>query len=528
MGRAKLRDGDWVYRHRWMTLSILCVSLLIIILDNTILNIALPTLAKEPAKGGLGASPSQLQWIVDAYTIVFAGLLLSAGSLGDRFGRYRCLVIGLAVFGTGSLLSAFTKSADVLILTRACMGAGGAFIMPSTLSILTNVFTDPRERTKAIGLWAGVAGLAGLGPIVGGVLLTHFWWGSVFLVNVPIVIFGLIGGYFLIPDSRDPSGSKLDPGGALLSIAALGTLLWAIIEGPAHGWQSTSILLAFGIGTILLIAFLAWELSSSNPMLDMRFFKDPRFSAASGAITLTFLALFGMLFLLTQYFQIVLGYSTVKAGLVLLPQAAIMLVLAPFSSVLVARFGNKLVVAGGLLIVAVCLLLLTTLDAHSSTPHVVIVVALLAVGMGNVMAPATDSIMGSLPRAKAGVGSAVNDTTRQMGGAVGVALLGSLVASQFSSRMFHLLRGVVPASVLAQVTTGISQAVGEAAQDPAARPFATQIANAAKTSFVSGFHLAAVVAAVIILVAATAVMVWLPARATREEEAPVPAPAVVA
>jgi EmrB/QacA subfamily drug resistance transporter len=528
LARANLRDSEWVHKHRWLTLSVLCVSLLIIILDNTILNIALPTLAKEQAKGGLGASPSQLQWIVDAYTIVFAGLLLSAGSLGDRFGRYRCLVIGLSIFGTGSLLSSFTKSADILIVTRACMGAGGAFIMPSTLSILTYVFTEPRERTKAIGLWAGVAGLAGLGPIVGGILLSRFWWGSVFLVNVPIVVLGLVGGFFLVPDSKAPTGSKLDPVGALLSIAALGTLLWAVIEGPAHGWESTAILTAFGVGAVLLIVFLMWELNYSSPMLDMRFFQNPRFSAASGAITLTFLALFGMLFLLTQYFQIVLGYSTVKAGVVLLPQAAIMLVLAPLSSVFVGRFGNKLVVASGLLIVALTMMLLATLNATSSTPHVVIVVALLAVGMGNVMAPATDSIMGSLPRAKAGVGSAVNDTTRQMGGAIGVALLGSLLASRFSSKMVHLLGGVLPASVLAQSKTGISQAFGEAALDPAAHPYANQIVAAAKSSFVSGFHLAVVVAAVVILVAAAAVLVWLPSRATNEEEAVTPTPAVAA
>jgi EmrB/QacA subfamily drug resistance transporter len=386
------------------------------------------------------------------------------------------------------------------------------------------VFTEPRERTKAIGLWAGVAGLAGLGPVVGGILLTRFWWGSVFLVNVPIVVLGLIGGFFLVPDSHAPTGSKLDPVGALLSIAALGTLLWAVIEGPAHGWGSTAILTAFGVGTVLLIVFLTWELNYSSPMLDMRFFQNPRFSAASGAITLTFLALFGMLFLLTQYFQIVLGYSTVKAGVVLLPQAAIMLVLAPLSSVFVGRFGNKLVVASGLLIVALTMMLLATLNATSSTPHVVIVVALLAVGMGNVMAPATDSIMGSLPRAKAGVGSAVNDTTRQMGGAIGVALLGSLLASRFSSKMVHLLGGVLPASVLAQSKTGISQAFGEAALDPAARPYANRIVAAAKSSFVSGFHLAVVVAAVVILVAAVAVLVWLPSRATNEEEAVTPSP----
>ncbi len=519
MVRAKLEDPVWMHRHRWGTLLVLCVSLLVIILDNTILNVALPTLAKPASQGGLGASASELQWIVDAYTMVFAGLLLTAGSLGDRFGRYRGLVIGLSVFGTGSLLSAFAASATMLIGTRALMGVGGAFIMPSTLSILTNVFTEPRERAKAIGIWAGVAGLAGLGPITGGILLSHFWWGSVFLVNVPIVALGLVAGFFLIPDSRDPSQPRLDPGGALLSIAALGTLLWAIIEAPGRGWTATSILGAFCVGGVLLVAFVVWELTCSSPMLDMRFFKNPRFSAASGAISLTFLALFGMLFLLTQYFQIVLGYSTVKAGAVLLPQAAIMLVAAPLSSVFVNRLGNKIVVASGLFVVAACLMLLTTLNAHSSTLHVVIVVALLAVGMGNVMAPATDSIMGSLPRAKAGVGSAVNDTTRQMGGAIGVAVLGSLAVSRFGTEMSRLLGNVLSPTALAQAKAGIAQAVGVAANP--SQQVSAQVAAASKNAFVSGFHLAAVVAAATIFIAATAVLVWLPARATREEPVPV-------
>jgi EmrB/QacA subfamily drug resistance transporter len=516
--RSKLQEKDWVYRHRWLTLVVLCVSLLVIVLDNTILNVALPTLSRPHARGGLGASVSQLQWMVDSYTIVFAGLLLTAGSLGDRFGRYRCLVIGLSLFGTGSLLSALAHSADVLITTRALMGVGGAFIMPSTLSILTNVFTDPRERGKAIGIWAGVAGLGSLGPITGGTLLSHFWWGSVFLVNVPIVAAGLVAGFFLVPDSRDPSGGKLDPFGALLSIVALGSLLWAVIEAPSHGWTSRSILGGFGAGAVLLAGFLLWELSYSSPMLDMRFFRNPRFSAASGAITLTFLALFGMLFLLTQYFQLVLGYSTVKAGAVLLPQAAVLMVTAPLSSVFVQRLGNKIVVASGLIVMVLCLLLFLTLTATSSTFHVIVVAALLAIGMGNVMAPATDSIMGSLPPARAGVGSAVNDTTRQMGGAVGVAVLGSLLASRFSSRMVHLLGGLVPGAVLAQVKGGVGQALGAIVQNPQAKPFAARIASAADSSFMSGFHLAAVVAAVVIGVAAAAVLIWLPARARSTAE----------
>ena len=280
--REALRDPAVAHRRRWLTLLVLCISLIVIILDNTILNVAIPTLAHPTAQGGLGATASQLQWIVDAYTLVFAGLLLTAGSLGDRFGRYRCLTIGLAVFGVGSTLSAFAPSAGFLILTRATMGIGGAFIMPSTLSVITNMFTDPAERGKAIGIWAGVSALGlGLGPISGGFLLEHFWWGSVFIVNVPIVITGLVLGYLLVPESSDPSHGRLDPVGALLSVVSLGSLLWAVIEAPSKGWSSAPILAGFAIGAVLLGAFFAWELHSEHPMLDMAFFENPRFSAAS-------------------------------------------------------------------------------------------------------------------------------------------------------------------------------------------------------------------------------------------------------
>ena len=261
--RAILRDPEVVYRRRWMTLLVLCISLVVITVDNTILNVAIPTLARSTSEGGLGASASELQWIVDAYTIVFAGLLLTAGSLGDRFGRYRALTFGLAVFGTGSLLSAFSGSATMLIATRALMGVGAAFIMPATLSILTNVFTDAGERAKAIGIWAGVAGIGiGAGPVVGGILLAHFWWGSVFLVNVPVVITALVFGYLLVPDSRDPSAPALDPLGSILSIVGLSAVLWAVIEGPSHGWRSTEVMAGFVIGAVVL----AWLKPSRGPM----------------------------------------------------------------------------------------------------------------------------------------------------------------------------------------------------------------------------------------------------------------------
>ena len=513
--RANLRDPEMVHRRRWLTLLVLCISLIVITLDNTILNVAIPTLAHTKSEGGLGATASQLQWIVDCYTLVFAGLLLTAGSLGDRFGRYRFLAFGLAVFGVGSFMSAFADGPTMLILTRGLMGVGGAFIMPSTLSIITNVFTDPAERGKAIGIWAGVSALGiGLGPIVGGVLLEHFWWGSVFIVNVPIVIAGLVLGFVLVPESRDPNHSALDPFGAVLSIGALGTLLWSIIEAPSHGWGSATIVGGFVIGVVLLAAFFTWELRSTHPMLDMRFFENPRFSAASGAITLVFLALFGTLFLLTQYLQSVLGYSTVKAGAVLLPQAAMMMIFAPLSSGFVNKVGNKVVVTTGLSLITISLVLFSTFEPSISAYHLIAVTMLMGVGMANVMAPCTDSIMGSLPRNKAGVGSAVNDTTRQMGGAIGVAVFGSLMASHFTSNVASSLRGVVPADVLTQIGDNVGQAVGVATQSPAAKQYAPQIVAASKDAFVGGLHTVGFVAAAVTLLAAVGVAIFLPARVT--------------
>ncbi|MEO7555298.1 MAG: MFS transporter [Acidimicrobiales bacterium] len=513
--RAALRDPELVYRRRWLTLLVLCISLIVITLDNTILNVALPTLAKPTSQGGLGASSSQLQWIVDSYTIVFAGLLLTAGSLGDRFGRYRGLAIGLAIFGVGSVLSALVTSADALIASRALMGIGGAFIMPSTLSILTNVFTNPVERGKAIGIWAGVSALGiGLGPISGGTLLSHFWWGSIFLVNIPIVIGGLVLGFLLVPESRDPAHPRLDPIGALLSIAGLTAILWAVIEGPSLGWTSPEILAGFVVGAVILSAFFAWERHSTHPMLDMTFFKNPRFSAASGAITLTFFALFGTLFLLTQYLQSVLDYSTVEAGAVLLPQAATLMVFAPLSSIWVQRFGNKRVIATGLLIVTAALCLFVLFTPDTSVLTVIGVSVLMGLGMANVMAPATDSIMGSLPRAKAGVGSAVNDTTRQVGGAVGVAVLGSLLSSHYTSAVGDKLGAAVDPALLGQLQEGVGKAVGIGK----ATPGGDAIVTAARDAFVGGMHLAALVAAAVTLLAAVFVARWLPARPRDDEE----------
>ncbi|QXC63187.1 DHA2 family efflux MFS transporter permease subunit [Aquihabitans sp. G128] len=518
--RAALRDPEVAYQRRWLTLLVLCISLMVIGLDNTILNVALPTLAKTGADGGLAASSSQLQWIVDSYTIVFAGLLLTAGSLGDRFGRYRFLAVGLVIFGVGSGLSALASDANVLIATRALMGIGGACIMPSTLSILTNVFTDPAERGKAIGIWAGVSAIGiGVGPVAGGFLLTHFWWGSVFLVNVPVVIVGLVLGFLLVPESKDPSTPHLDPVGAILSILGLGALLWSIIEAPSNGWGDPKTIAGFVVGFAILGAFLAWELHSTHPMLDVRFFENPRFSAASGAVTLTFFALFGVVFLLTQYLQSVLDYSTIKAGAVLIPMSVVMMIAAPMSNIWTVRFGNKRVVATGLALVALSMLTFLTLQVDSSTIHVIGTTLLLGLGMGNIMAPATDSIMGSLPRAKAGVGSAVNDTTRQVGGAVGVAVMGSILSSIYGSRMTERLTDAgVPAGARGPLSDSIGKTLG-ILESKQGRPFADTVTPLAHQSFVNGIHAAAVVAAVVLLIGMGAVLRWLPARA-RDEAAP--------
>ena len=515
--RAWQHDLELVQRRRWITLAVLCVSLLVIVLDNSILNVALPTLAKPVSQGGIGASESSLQWIVDSYTIVFAGLLLTAGSLGDRFGRYGFLALGLTVFGFGSGMAAFTHDPTSLIAWRSFMGIGGALIMPATLSIITNVFTDPTERGRAIGVWAGVSAIGvGVGPVTGGFLLQHFWWGSVLLVNVPVVIAGLVLGWRYIPNSRDPEAPRLDPLGAVLSIVGLAVLLWAVIEGPTRGWGSMPVLIGFGVGVVVLAVFMIWELTCSTPMLDLHFFENPRFSAASGSITLTFMALFGVIFLLTQYLQTVLGYSPLKAGAVLLPMSATMMVFAPMSARFVERIGTKIVVGAGLLITAVSLLLQLQFSVTSGIGVVIGVTMVLGLGMANVMAPATESIMGSLPRAKAGVGSAVNDTTRQVGGAIGVALLGSLLSSRYLSHVNQGLAGTsLPAGLHAKITGNVGPAVEIGKQ--IGGPAGAHLQAVAKGAFVSGMHLAVIVAAAIILVAAIGEMIWLPARATDPE-----------
>jgi EmrB/QacA subfamily drug resistance transporter len=493
--------------RRWLILVVLCFSLIVIVLDNSILNVALPTIVNT-----LHASNSQLQWMVDSYTLVFAGLLLTMGSLGDKFGRRPALQTGFIVFGLGSLLSALANSADQLIATRAFMGIGGALIMPATLSIITNVF-PAHERPKAIGVWAATAGVGvALGPLTGGFLLEHFYWGSIFLVNLPIVVFGVLAGIYLIPNSKDPNAPRLDLVGAVLSIIGLSALLYAVIEAPTKGWTAGSTLAFFAIGGVVMALFFLWERRVDHPMLDMGFWKNPRFSGASGAIAITFFAMFGSIFLLTQYLQFVLGYTPLQTGIRLLAFAVPMMVIAPFSPKVVDRIGTKLTVALGLACVAAGLVLLGGVGATTGYADIAWRMALAATGMALTMSPATESIMGSLPLTRAGVGSAVNDTTRQVGGAVGVAVIGSVFSSIYGSQIVTALRGKpVPAALVGRAKSSLGAALQAAAHLPGAA--GRVFANLAKTAFIDGFHSGLYVGAAASALGILAVLKWLPARA---------------
>jgi EmrB/QacA subfamily drug resistance transporter len=416
-------------RSRWLALGVLCTSLLVIVVDNTIVNVALPTLVRA-----LDADVRDLQWVVDAYTLVFAGLLLAAGALGDRFGRRRTLLGGLVVFGLSSAAAAYAGDVDRLIAARAIMGAGAAFIMPATLSLLLVVFTDARERATAVGIWAATAGIGvALGPVVGGWLLDRFSWGSIFLVNVPLCAAAIAVGMLCVPQSRDPAAPRVDWTGAALSGVGLIALVWAIIEAPDKGWASGPVLGAGAAAAAALTVFVLQQRRAAEPLLDIRLFRDPRFTAASGTIAILFFALFGFLFVATQYLQFVLGLSPSAAGVRVLPYAGAMIVFAIGSPSLVTRFGTRRVITLGMLLFAAGLAVAATVASGGGYGRIAVAFVLMGAGMGLAGAPATESIMGSLPPERANIGSAVNDTTRELGGALGVAVVGSIMASLYTS-----------------------------------------------------------------------------------------------
>ena len=409
----------------------MCLAVFITVLDGTIVNVALPTLVVD-----LGASTRQLQWIVDAYLLVFTGLLLAAGGLGDRYGRKKALTIGLVVFAVTSAYAGTAGSANELIIGRGLMGVGAALIFPATLAILTNVFRDPSERAKAIGVWSATSGIAvAAGPIAGGWLLEHFWWGSVFFINVPVVIVAVVAVIAFVPESRDEHVPALDIVGLLLSISAISALVFTIIEAPEWGWASATTIAGFAIAAALLGTFVWWELRSPNPMLPVRIFENRRFSAASVSITSAFFALFGFIFLITQYFQLVRGYTPLQAGVRTLPVATAIAVSAVRRTAGGRAIRHDPGRGIGLALMAVGFAWVST--ASAATPYLEIVgqMIVLGSGLGFTTAPATESIMGSLSADKAGIGSAVNDTTRELGGTLGVAVLGSVFSSVYVSTL---------------------------------------------------------------------------------------------
>lgn len=510
-------DQQTAHDRRWIGLAVLCLSLLVVSLDNTILSVAIPSLSE-----GLGATTSELQWIVDGYTLVFAGLLLTTGSLGDRYGRRSALSLGLVVFVFFSVLAAFATTPGQLIAARSLMGVGGALIMPATLSLLTNLFTDPRERARAIGIWAGVSGVGvAVGPMLGGWLIEHFSWGSVFLVNVPVVAIALPAGYFLLPNSRAERQSKLDPIGAVLSIVGLVALIGAIIEGPVKGWTSPVVLVAAAVGTVALAAFVAWELHTDEPMLDVKFFKNPRFSAANLAVTLAFFAMVGSMFIITQFMQFVLGYSPLEAGMRSVPLALMLVFVAPQSTRLVERVGTKVVVASGLAIVAIGLFVASTATPEMGwAGRILPAQILLGLGIALSMAPATESVMGSLPREKAGVGSAMNDTTRQIGGALGVAVIGSVFSMRYTPAITERLSalGMHAGAAVDAARDSIGGALAVAAgsggdPDVIDTPAGEAIAAAARDAFAHSMGRGLAVAAVFALLGSIVALLFLPARA---------------
>ncbi len=495
-----------------LILGIMCLSLVLIVAAVSSLNVAIPTIVRE-----LDPSSTEQLWIIDSYALVFAGLLLVCGALGDRYGRKWALLLGLAIFAGASTAAAYADDASQLIAYRGIMGVGAALIMPATLSTLTVAFA-PRNRAKAIAVWAGFAGAGGaIGPVASGLLLERFWWGSVFFIAAPIAIVAFVAIVLIVPNSADAARHRLDYGGAVLSVVSLVSIVFGIIEGPETGWLDPVTIGAFALGVAAGAAYVWWEQRVDFPLLDPRYFRIPRFGLGSLSITIAFLAMFGMFFLLTLYLQFVLGYSPLGAAVRLLPFSVIMIAIAPRSPLLTARFGTPRVMAAGFLIQSAGFVMASRLDPDSSYLLLLLAVGPMAAGMALLMPPATNAIVTSLSLDKAGVASAVNDTTREVGGAVGIALLGTLATVNYQSGMSDTTESLPPPlAELAEDSIGGANIV--AAQLDGAT--AGELLEVANRSFVDGMSLAFVVAAAFGLVMAGLIAAFYPRDAAEPSVAP--------
>jgi EmrB/QacA subfamily drug resistance transporter len=507
-------------RSKPLILAALLLAAFLVNLDTTLVNVALPALTRD-----LHATTTQLQWVIDAYNLVFAALLLTCGSLSDRFGRKGMLVSGLAVVGAASLAGGFTTTAAQLIAARAVMGLGAAMTFPATLSLLTNVFTERRERARAIGLWGAVAGAAiALGPIVGGWLLAHFSWGSIFIAMAPVAAVAAAGAALAVPASRSPEAARPDVPGLVLSSATMALLVFTIIEAPGYGWTAARTLAGFAVSAALLAAFIGAESRSAHPMLDVRIFRDRRFSAASAAVTVSFFTLLGFIFLITQYFQFVREYSALSAGVRLLPVAVSVAVGSVAGTQLAVRSGTKLVVTIGLVaMVAFYGWVAATTTASLSYWIIAVQMVLYGLGLGLTSAPATESIMGAIATSKAGVGSAVNDATRLIGGTLGVAVIGSVYASVYGSRLTAATPAGLPGQVAALAHQSVGAAYAAAGAVGGAHPALGQALHLAATdAFLRGLTIGALVAGGVAAAGAILAALFLPAQ---PGQAALPAPA---
>ena len=494
-----------VYARRWWILAVLCLSLLIVFIGNSSLNVAIPTLARE-----LDATESQLQWVIASYSLVFAGLLFTTGAIGDRFGRKGALQAGLLIFLAGCVAATFSTSMELLIACRAVMGLGAALIMPCTLSILVNVF-PPDERTKANAIWASVTGAAGaIGPVASGFVLGHWWYGAVFLVNIPFITLALVAGFFLVPKSRDPEQGKLDPLGALLSIIGLSSIVFGLIEAPERGWGSPITVGSFVVGLVAIALFVLWERRVDEPMLDMAYFRNGAFSTGVSGMILVFMAMYGVMFLVTQYFQLILGYTPLSTAIRFLPMAPIMIIVAPMTPRLSARFGANRTVAFGLGLVGVGLILFRALGVEANYLYILLCISLLVSGIALAMSPLTAGIMAAVPPRRAGAGSAANDSTREIGAALGVAVMGSLAASGYGRAVADALPAGLAASARDAAESSLAGAIAVAEKLPAA--LGGDVVNIASEAFVDGLHLAVTIGAVLAWIAALLVLRFLPAQ----------------
>src|SRR5271165_6189028 len=508
MSLKGLMDASTIQRRRWVILGVLVVGLLAIVIDNTVLNVALKTIANPV--GGLGASQSELEWAINSYTLVFAGLLFTFGVIGDRVGRKRMLMIGLALFGLGSLFSAYSNSPDMLIAARAVMGLGGAAVMPQTLSIISNVF-EPAERARAIGIWASAVGIGvAIGPVLGGVLLTHFWWGSVFLINVPVTVLGAAAAFILVPESRNPRPGKIDYIGVLASVVGLVLLVYGIVQGGDTGsWIRVDVLGPVAAGLVVLALFAWYETRIEHPSLDVRLFRDRRLSASVGAIALVFFGMGGVYFFTSFYLQNVRGYSPLDAGLLAIPFAAAQLVMAPRSAALVSRFGVRAVAGSGILLNGLSIAGYVMLGTASPIWVLAVLYGIQGAGLGLAVPATTSAVMDVLPRERAGAGSALTNTARQVAVALGVAVLGSILAESYRSTMSPTL-AALPAAARSTASQSISATQAVAQHLGPAGRFLLGPANGA---YVDAMHVTTLAATALALVGGIAIVRWLPGRA---------------